>query len=300
MAETAQFPSSITSQLFNAVARLSTTITADITSSTTPIPVASSTGFPTAGFITIENETIYYSGTTATTLGSTTCTRGYAGTAIAHLSGKSVKYSIVAATINRIQAEIVATQTKVGISGAFNFVGKTGDETIAGIKTFSDTPKMDAIAEKTAAAGVTIDGILIKDNLDTSGIVGKAITQTLTNKTLTSPVINTPKITKREVTIASSATPTPNADTTDIYTITALAAAAVFGAPTGTPTQGQTLIIRIKDNAIARALSFNAIYRAGTDLALPTTTVISKTMYVGFIYNSTDAKFDLMLVAEGF
>ena len=141
-------------------------------------------------------------------------------------------------------------------------------QTITGVKTFSGTPKTDAIAEKTAAAGVTVDGVLLKDN--------------------------TVKAQKREVTIASSATPTPNGDITDIYTITALAEAATFGAPTGTPTQGQTLLIRIKDNATARALGFNAIYRAGTDIALPTTTVISKTIYLGFIYNVADSKWDLI------
>ena len=117
-----------------------------------------------------------------------------------------------------------------------------------------------------------------------AGIVDKTTAQTLTNK----------RTTKREVTVTSSATPTPNCDTTDIYTITALAAAATFGAPTGTPTQGQCLLIRIKDNATARALGWNAIYRAGTDIALPTTTVISKTMYLGFIYSTTDTKWDLV------
>jgi len=102
----------------------------------------------------------------------------------------------------------------------------------------------------------------------------------------------------RTVTITSSATPTPNAGITDIYTVTALAEAAAFGAPTGTPVNGQKLIIRIKDNATARALTWNAIYRAGTDVALPTTTVVSKTMYCGFIYNSTDSKWDLVAVTN--
>lgn len=122
----------------------------------------------------------------------------------------------------------------------------------------------------------------------TDKAVSKTGTETLTNKC----------IIKREITITSSATPTPNSDITDIYTITALAEAATFGAPTGTPTQGQTLLIRIKDNATARALSFNAIYRAGTDIALPTTTVLSKTIYIGFVYNSTSTKWDLILVVD--
>ncbi len=99
-------------------------------------------------------------------------------------------------------------------------------------------------------------------------------------------------------TITSSATPTPAADDVDMYTVTALAEAATFGAPTGTPVNGQKLIIRILDNATARALGWNAIYRAGTDIALPTTTVLSKTLYCGFIYNSANSKWDLVAVTN--
>jgi hypothetical protein len=126
---------------------------------------------------------------------------------------------------------------------------------------------------------------ILQTNVD--GAVTTSGTQTLTNK----------RITAREVTEASNATPTPNADTTDIHTITAQAAAAAFAAPSGTPTQGQSMIIRIKDNGTARALSFNAIYRA-IGVTLPTTTVISKTMYIGMIYNLTDTKWDVLAVAE--
>ncbi len=108
------------------------------------------------------------------------------------------------------------------------------------------------------------------------------------------------KAAKRVTSEASNATPTPNADTTDVHIITALAAGATFGAPTGTPTQGQQLIIRIKDNGTARSLNWNAIYRASTDLALPTTTVLGKTLYLGFMYNSTDSKWDLLAKLDNF
>ena len=97
--------------------------------------------------------------------------------------------------------------------------------------------------------------------------------------------------------IASSATPTPNSDTTTYYTITALAAGATFGAPTGSPVNGQRLFIRIKDNGTARTLAWNAAYRA-IGIVLPTTTVISKTLYVGCVYNSTDSKWDVLAVAQ--
>lgn len=90
---------------------------------------------------------------------------------------------------------------------------------------------------------------------------------------------------------ASSATSTPNADLYDQHNVTALAAADAFAAPTGTPIDGQSLIIRIKDNGTARALSWNSIYRA-LGITLPTTTVINKTLYVGFKYNAADSKWD--------
>jgi hypothetical protein len=94
----------------------------------------------------------------------------------------------------------------------------------------------------------------------------------------------------------SSATPTPNADTTDLYNLTALAAAAAFVTPTGTPANGQKLIVRIKDNGTARALTWDAGYAAG-GVALPTTTVISKILHIGLIYNTDNALNKWMCVA---
>ena len=100
------------------------------------------------------------------------------------------------------------------------------------------------------------------------------------------------------LTEASNATPTPavNDFETTYYDLTALAVAATFGVPTTTGTlfNHEKLIIRIKDNATARALSWNAVYRASSDLALPSTTILSKTMYLGFDYNSADSKWDLL------
>lgn len=104
-------------------------------------------------------------------------------------------------------------------------------------------------------------------------------------------------IVPRVATIASSATPTPNAETTDLFVITALGAAAVFGAPTGTPAEGQAMFMRVKDNGTARALSFNAIYRP-IGITLPTTTVLGKTMYLGMVYNSVDTKWDVLSIAQ--
>jgi len=111
------------------------------------------------------------------------------------------------------------------------------------------------------------------------------------------------KAAKRITSEASNATPTPNADTTDVHIVTALAAGATFGAPTGTLTHGQQLIIRVKDNGTARSLAWNSGvggYRASTDLALPTTTILGKTIYLGFMYNATDTKWDLLAKLDNF
>jgi len=94
---------------------------------------------------------------------------------------------------------------------------------------------------------------------------------------------------------ATNATPDPIIRSKHTkHIITALATACEFAAPTGDIRDGDALLIRIKDNGTARALTYNAIYRAGTDIALPLTTVISKTMYLGFIYNAADSKWDLV------
>jgi len=95
----------------------------------------------------------------------------------------------------------------------------------------------------------------------------------------------------------SSSTPTPSATTDDMYVVTALAGTATFGAPAGSPIHGQKLIIRIKDNGTARTLAWNAIYR-GVGVSLPTTTVVSKTLYVGAVYNLNDTKWDVISVAQ--
>lgn len=108
------------------------------------------------------------------------------------------------------------------------------------------------------------------------------------------------RITPRVATTTTGTTITPTGDASDIYTVTALAANASFAAPTGTPTDGQSLLIRITSDASIRTLSWNAIYRAGTDIALPTATVASKTMYVQFIYNAAATKWDFTGLTQGF
>ena len=111
-------------------------------------------------------------------------------------------------------------------------------------------------------------------------------TETLTNKSIT-----------QRVGTITSGTPAPNADTQDVYTVTALATGVTVSAPTGTPTEYQSLMLRFKDNGTARSIGWNAIYRA-IGVTLPTTTVVGKTLYVGCRYNSADSKWDVLAVGQ--
>lgn len=166
-------------------------------------------------------------------------------------------------------------------TSADTLVGRATTDTLTNKTIDTAGPNTIKINGNTLSATAGTATVTVPNSTDT--LVGRATTDTLTNKRVTSRVTST----------ASSATPTPDVSTTDQYNLTALAAAAAFGIPTGTPTDGQKLIIRIKDNGTARALTWNAIYRE-VGASLPSTTVISKTTYVGCIYNTADTKWDVV------
>ena len=96
---------------------------------------------------------------------------------------------------------------------------------------------------------------------------------------------------------ASVSTLTPDSDINDQETITGLSTDLTINAPTGTPTNGQKLIIRIEDNGTPRTLNWNVIYEV-IGVTLPTTTNANKKMYIGCIYNSSDSTWDVVAVNE--
>ena len=111
---------------------------------------------------------------------------------------------------------------------------------------------------------------------------------TYTTKSVTSANILSPRVQS----VTSSATVTATS-ANDLVKVTAQAAGLTLANPTGTFVEGQALIFRIKDNGTARSIGFGTKFRA-IGVTLPTTTTISKTTYVGCIYNSTDDKFDVI------
>ena len=136
--------------------------------------------------------------------------------------------------------------------------------------------EITAITEKTTVAN--IDEFIIEDS--GASFVKKSIKR----KAIINPI---------SFTTASTATLTVDSDVNDFVVVTAQASALTIAAPTGTPVEGQKLIIRLKDNGTAKAITFNAIFRA-IGITIPTTTVASKITYLGLVYNSTDTKWDVI------
>jgi hypothetical protein len=107
-------------------------------------------------------------------------------------------------------------------------------------------------------------------------------TETLTNK----------RITPRITVITSDATPTVNTDNCDIVTILAQAVdiTSMTTNLSGTPTNFQKLLVRIRDDGTARGIIWGDKFENGS-ATLPTTTDgTQKTLLVGFIYDTAQEK----------
>lgn len=120
---------------------------------------------------------------------------------------------------------------------------------------------------------------------------------TTNNKFVTSPQLNKIDRLNNTNTQVSTTILAPNITTYDLEIITAQSTSLVLAVPIGTSLDGQKLIIRIKDNGTAQGIVFNAIYRA-IGITLPTTTTVSKVLYIGCIYNSNNNTWDILAIKE--
>jgi hypothetical protein len=213
---------------------------------------------------------------------------------LATVNSSPATYTNATVTVDskgRVTSASSGTTPVTSVSGTSGRVSSTGGTTpVVDLVTVNATPATYGSA--TAIPVVTVDAY------------GRATTITTTNPSVTAT--NTATLTNKRITYrtggAASYTTsvTIAADSVDMFVITAQTTALLFNAPSGTPTQGQMLLIRIKDNGTARALTWNAIWRSGTTVTLPTTTVLSKTLYMEFLYNQTDDKWDIVGVANGY
>lgn len=119
-------------------------------------------------------------------------------------------------------------------------------------------------------------------------VLGISAVQTMSHK----------RIIKRVVTVTEAATPAINTDNTDVAVITGLAQAitSMTTGLTGTPVDGDTLVIKITDDGTGRAITWGAKFESST-VTLPLTTVLSTMLTVGFEWNTVTGKWRCILVA---
>ena len=116
-------------------------------------------------------------------------------------------------------------------------------------------------------------------------------THTLTNK----------RIQKRPVTVTQHATPTINTDNGDIFNITGLAQAITSMTTnlSGTPVDGEMILIQITDNGTARAIAWGASFASTVEASLPVTTVLGKRLRTYLMYNSATSDWECQGTTNG-
>ena len=187
--------------------------------------------------------------------------------------------------------------------GSFATNQITGNITIGGTGATGTTTLGRSTESQTTniQAGATISGETKTVNLGTNGAAGSttniAIGSTTGTSTTTLNGKTSGRIVPRVSTTTSSATPTINTDNTDQFGLTAQAVDITSFTTnlSGTPTNGQKLWIYIVGTA-ARAITWGASFEAST-VALPSTTVTTNRLDVGFVWNAATSKWRCVAVA---
>jgi len=139
--------------------------------------------------------------------------------------------------------------------------------TALGVGTLELGHASDTTLSRSAAGVLAVENVVIPSISSTN---------TLTNK----------RITERVTTTTDDATAVIDTDSCDEYQLSAVANATEFTL-TGTPTDGQPLIVRIKDAGVSKALTWTGFTAIGC--TLPAATTAGKWHYIGCRYNSAAA-----------
>lgn len=151
---------------------------------------------------------------------------------------------------------------------------EVGKGTMTGANSFSRSVQ----ASSNAGAAVNFSGTLtVTCSLTADSFVNEAVT--LSNK----------RIKPRVLALGSGATPAVNTDLYDRVTITSLAVAITGFTMTGTPVDGDSLVVAITDNGTARAIAWGSSFESST-IAPPTTTVGGQKLTVAFDWNAATSK----------
>jgi hypothetical protein len=170
-----------------------------------------------------------------------------------------------------------------GIQGVTGFVGSKGDtgfigsQGIQGVSGFTGSVGSQGTTGFTGSQGIQgIQGV--------TGFVGSQGSQNII------------------FSIASGSSITINSDSTDVayQNNTQATGTLTINSPTGTPTDAQKLMLKIKSQNV-QTFSWNAAFIGSTDLPLPTATSgANKVDYMGFVYMQEDSKWHMIAKNFGF
>jgi hypothetical protein len=173
--------------------------------------------------------------------------------------------------------------------------GQTGyNTTLSALESYNGTTWIsigtvtNALTIGTGLSGTSFNGSSAVTIAIDSTVATLSGTQTITNKRINPRVL---------ASTANSATPTLNTDNYDMMVITGQSVAITSFSTnlTGTPVNGQKLIISITGTG-AIGITWGASFEAST-VALPSTTVTTNRLDVGFIWNVANTKWRCVAVA---
>jgi hypothetical protein len=204
---------------------------------------------------------------------------------ITTLTGTTATFTSGTVTnLNSTSADITTlTGTTFGTTATTQLRGASGQ-----ITTLTSTS-----ANITTLTGTTL-GTFTSGTVTTLTSTSANIT-TLTSTSANITTLGSSRVNPRVSSTTTATSLTPSIAVADQYAFTALASALTINAPIGTPLDGNKLIFRILDNGTSRALTWNATYTV-IGVTLPTATTISKTTYVGCIYNANNTRWDVVAV----
>ena len=130
-----------------------------------------------------------------------------------------------------------------------------------------------------------------------SGAVSVGTTLNVTGATTLSDVTMTGRTAPSLQTLASAATLTPNIASYAIAECTALATNTTIANPTGTPVNGQVLVVRLRDNGTARTIAYGTDYSNVSGLDSLTTTVINKWSILCCMYSTVASKWQIVSIS---
>lgn len=210
------------------------------------------------------------------------------------LDGKQASGSYASAIYQDTASKALewALRDSVRLDGKLETGGKAADATGADSASFADSTK--AIPD-------SINGVVIattRVRADSTVFTAMQATRARADSIVVANAMQGPRFRGHVMpmctTIANPANVIVNADRFDCVALTGQAQTCSLKIPSGTPVGGQKLIVRVKDAGVSQTLGWNPIYVAFTGITLSTATTAGKTMYWGFVYNSTDSKWDCL------